>query len=172
MKTFTDSAGRSWSVALNVAAVKRVKGLLGVDLLDLLKPETEGGVPLMTRLAQDVVLRVDVIFAIVRPQAEHAGVGGVTDEQFGEALGGEAILAASEAFFEELTGFFRGMGRTELASALLKQQTVLSRAGELMQSRIDAIDLESLAGGVTLGTPSASSPASSASIPIPSPSAS
>jgi hypothetical protein len=164
MKPFIDSTGRSWQVHLNVAAVKRVKALLGIDLLDLLKTETDGDVPLMTRLAQNVVLRVDVIFAVLKPQAEQAGV---TDETFGEALGGEAILAASEAFFEELTSFFREMGRTELASALSKQKTVLAKAGELMRSRIDAIDPEQL---LCPGVPSTSSPGSLASIPIPSPS--
>ena len=35
MRTFTDNAGRTWTVAINVAAVKRVRGLIKVDLYKL-----------------------------------------------------------------------------------------------------------------------------------------
>ena len=32
MKSFTDNAGRTWMVTVNVAAIKRVRALCGVDL--------------------------------------------------------------------------------------------------------------------------------------------
>jgi hypothetical protein len=32
MRTFNDNAGRTWTIAINVAAIKRVRGLLNVDL--------------------------------------------------------------------------------------------------------------------------------------------
>ncbi|HUT59305.1 MAG TPA: hypothetical protein VNA25_15760 [Phycisphaerae bacterium] len=35
MKTFTDSAGRSWTISLTIDAAKRVKTLLEVNLLEL-----------------------------------------------------------------------------------------------------------------------------------------
>ncbi|MBU0717313.1 MAG: hypothetical protein KJ749_03615, partial [Planctomycetes bacterium] len=59
-----------------------VKGLLDVNLLEL----EAGDPPLLTRLGTDVILLCDVIFALVKPQADTSGV---TDEQFGAALGGE-----------------------------------------------------------------------------------
>ena len=34
MKTFTDTAGRVWTVQLNVDAIRRVKALAGVNLLE------------------------------------------------------------------------------------------------------------------------------------------
>ena len=34
MRTFNDNAGRTWTVAINVGAIKRVKGLLDVNLHD------------------------------------------------------------------------------------------------------------------------------------------
>jgi len=103
MKTFTDTAGRTWTLALTIDAAKRVKGLLDVNLLEL----EAGDPPLLTRIGTDVILLCDVIFALVKPQADASGV---TDEQFAAALGGETILAAQTALYEELVGFFRGLG--------------------------------------------------------------
>jgi len=37
MKTFTDNAGRVWTIAINVDAVKRVRSLLEVDLLEIVE---------------------------------------------------------------------------------------------------------------------------------------
>ena len=36
MRTFEDNAGRTWTVEVNVAALKRAKGLAGVDLMGVL----------------------------------------------------------------------------------------------------------------------------------------
>ena len=35
MRTFTDNAGRTWTIQVNVTAVKRVRGLVGIDLYKL-----------------------------------------------------------------------------------------------------------------------------------------
>ena len=35
MKTFKDNAGRTWTITINVDTVKRVRDLLGEDLLDV-----------------------------------------------------------------------------------------------------------------------------------------
>ena len=99
MKTFTDNAGRAWTLALTIGAAKRVKSLLGVNLLEL----EAGDPPLLTRRGTDVILLCDAIFALVKPQADAAGV---TDEQFAAAMGGDAILATCQtAFYEELVDF-------------------------------------------------------------------
>ena len=37
MKTFNDNAGRTWTVAINVDCIKRVKALLDVNLLDAIE---------------------------------------------------------------------------------------------------------------------------------------
>ena len=39
MKTFTDNAGRDWVIEINVASLKRVKGLTGTDLIALAVPD-------------------------------------------------------------------------------------------------------------------------------------
>ena len=157
MKTFTDTAGRTWTIALTIDAAKRVKGLLDVNLLEL----ESGDPPLLTRLGTDVILLCDVIFALVKPQAD---ANGVTDEQFGAALGGEAILAAQTALYEELVLFFQGLGRSDLAKAVDTQRRMIDLAVSRIETRIDKLDLEA-AIETTLGDSSTSWPASAASPP-------
>jgi hypothetical protein len=157
MKTFTDTAGRTWTLALTIDAAKRVKSLLDVNLLEL----EAGDPPFLTRLGTDVILLCDVIFALVKPQADAAGV---SDEQFAAALGGETILAAQTAFYGELVGFFRKLGRGDLAKAVDAQRRMIDLAVARIETRIDKLDLEAAVES-TLGEPSTSSPPSSESTP-------
>jgi hypothetical protein len=137
MRTFTDSAGRTWTLALTIDAAKRAKNLVSVNLLEL----EQGSPPLLTRLGTDVILLCDVIFALVKPQADAAGV---TDAQFGAALGGEVILAAQTAFYEELVDFFRKLGRSDLAKAVNAQRRMIDLAVQRIETRIDRLDLEAV----------------------------
>ena len=57
MKTFQDNAGRTWTVAVNVDGIRRVRSLLGVNLLDVL----DDGCKLLAQLHDDPVLLVDVL---------------------------------------------------------------------------------------------------------------
>lgn len=157
MKTFTDSAGRAWTLTLTIDAAKRVKSLLDVNLLEL----EAGDPPLLTRLGTDVILLCDTIFALVKPQADAAGV---TDEQFAAAMGGDAILAAQTAFYGELVDFFRKLGRTDLAKAVDAQRRMIDLAVARIETRIDRLDLEASIE-TTLGEPSTNSPPSLASTP-------
>ena len=157
MKTFPDTTGRTWTIALTIDAAKRVRSLLDVNLLEL----EAGDPPLLTRLGTDVILLCDVIFALVKPQADAAGV---SDEQFAAALGGETILAAQTAFYEELVDFFRKLGRGDLAKAVDAQRRIIDLAIARIETRIDRLDLEA-AVETTLGEPSMSSPPSSESTP-------
>jgi len=159
MKTFTDSTGKTWTLSLTIDAAKRVKGLLGVNLLDL----TAGEPPLLTRLGTDVILLCDVLYCMVKPQADTAGV---TDEQFGSALGGEAILAAQTAFYEELVDFFRKAGRGEVARAVETQRRLIDLTVQRIETRIEQMDIETMLDAA-LGRPSTNWPASPESTPDP-----
>ena len=177
MKTFNDSAGRTWTVSLTLDAAKRVNSLLGVNLLDLdgrtdKKPQ-EGGedrpaeLPLLTRLGTDIILLCDVIFAIIKPQADKAGV---SDEEFGAALGGEVIFAAQTAFYEELVDFFRQLGRSDLARAIDAQRRMIELTVQGIETRIDGLDIEGEVDAILAGTPgglSQNSPEPSASTTAP-----
>ena len=121
MKRFADFKGNQWNISINIGAVKRVKSLLGIDLLDI----ESGDPPLATRLATDVVLLCDVVYCLVKDQADKANI---TDAQFGEALGGSAIMDMQTAFVEELLDFFRGCGRMDRAKIIEKSAEVITLA--------------------------------------------
>ncbi len=154
MRTFTDNAGRTWTLSLSFGAVKRVRGLLDVNLLELDKGEP----PLLTRLGTDPILLVDVIFAVIKPQADGLGV---TDEQWAESMGGEAMLAAQKAFYGEVADFTRSQGRPDMAKAALAQHALLERVIAMSEERIGQIDLDELANKIS-GDSSTSLPGSSA----------
>jgi hypothetical protein len=134
MKTFKDSAGHEWTLAVTIDCVKRIRDALKVDLLDLFGGEP----PLLTRLDTDVVLLCDTIFVALKPQADAAGV---SSEQFGAALGGDAIIAARDAFWEALADFFQSLRRQEVVKAIHKQTELVTAAVKLAGQRIENIDV-------------------------------
>ncbi|MGH2271921.1 hypothetical protein ACQ9LF_08985 [Anaerohalosphaeraceae bacterium U12dextr] len=133
MKTFTDNAGKVWTLVLTIDSAKRVKSLLGINLLE---PEA-GEPPLLTRLGTDEILLCDVLYCLIKPQADALGV---TDEMFGQALGGDVILAAQNAFYDELVDFFQKRGRTDRAKAAQTQQKMINLAIERITNNLAKID--------------------------------
>ena len=160
MKTFTDNAGRTWTITVNVDAIKRVRSLLDVNLLDVVDGK------LLERIVGDPVLLCDVIYCLVKPEADAKQV---TDEDFGRAMAGDAIDHATTALLEELVDFFPGPKRRVLAKALAKLQALEARALEVAETRLDDPELEArIEAELNASMPGSSSgslPASSASIP-------
>ena len=128
MKTFTDNAGRTWTVAINVECIKRVKTLLSVNLLDAIEGK------LIEDLVSDPVLLCDVIYAVCKPEAD---TNEVSDEEFGRAMAGDAIDNATTALLEELVDFFPSGKRQVLAKALAKLKTFQTKAVETASKRLD-----------------------------------
>lgn len=159
MQGFSDSAGRAWTITINISAIKRVSDLVGVNLANLL----DGSPPLLTRLGTDVVLLCDVIFALVKPQAD---VAEVTDEDFGRSMGGDAILSANDAFWAELTAFFRQLRRTDTARAIERQAAMVQTAVAAVEQRINDLDIDGLIQK-SLGDSVGNSPESSELTPAP-----
>ncbi len=156
MKEFIDSTGKKWVLSLTIDAVKRCRDLLNVNLLE---PE-KGDPPLLTRIGTDEILFCDLLYCLCKPQLDQAGI---TDQQFGQSLGGDAILSASNAFYEEMVDFFRKRGRSDRAKAVAKQQEVIDLAVRKIERTLDILDLEKEKERI-LGNASTSSPGSSGSI--------
>ena len=133
MKTFTDNAGRSWDINVTVDAVKRVRSLLDVDLM-----EAAAG-KLIQQLADNPVLLCDVIYCIVKPQADEKEI---TDEDFGKAMAGDAIDQATTAFLEDLVNFFPSRKREMLQKVLVKLKNLEAIAAEVVNKRLDSPELE------------------------------
>jgi len=159
MKTFSDNAGRTWTVQIDVAAIKRVRSLIDVDLLDAV----DGN--LLERLVADPVLLCDVIYCLCRPQAEKSGV---TDEDFGRAMAGDALEAATGALLEELADFFPPAKRRLLKKALGKLRELEARALEVAEARLESPELKAEIEEALcrIGGSSGSLPESSASTPV------
>ncbi|MBK9128179.1 MAG: hypothetical protein IPM13_10305 [Phycisphaerales bacterium] len=159
MKTFTDNAGRTWTLAINVGAVKRVRDLLGVDLLSVFESD------LIERLYRDPVLLCDVIYTVCRPEADALGI---SDEDFGRAMAGDAIDHATQALLAEVVSFFPSpRDRANLQALLTKAQAVMDRARDKVEAAVLAIDPGRLVDQMLgpSGGSSGAAPASSASNP-------
>lgn len=167
MQTFNDNTGRTWTLTIHVDAIKRVRGLLGVDLMSAL----DGPQNLLERLVTDPVLLCDVVYALCKPEADARSI---TDEDFGRAMAGDAIDAATTALLEELVGFFPQAKRTVLRKALDKLHTLETKVLDAVTARLDSGEIDRMleaelnktslptSGG---GAASTSWPASSASTP-------
>lgn len=150
MKTFTDTAGRTWTLSLTLGTAMAVKAKLDVDLL---QPEA-GDPPLLTRLGTDEMLLGEVLCAMIEKQFESHKV---TDDDVRAAFDGQTLLAAQKAFYEELIDFFRSRGRNDRAKAVAKQMAMIEAAVTAIETRIDGIDVdETIAGAMSGELPEAS----------------
>jgi len=133
MRTFQDNQKRTWEVAINVSVVKRVRGLLALDLLGVM----EGGV--LERLVNDSCLLCDLIYVVCQDQAKAAKI---SDEDFGRAMGGDAIDCATSAVLEELADFFPSPRRGLLKKALAKIEKLEKIAVKAAVKVLDSPKLE------------------------------
>jgi len=164
MTTFSDNAGRAWDVVVHVLAVKRVRAALGVDLYRLVDDGLKG----LGELLADPVLLVDVLYVLCREAAESSGV---SDEDFGRSLAGDALERAAQAFLEALTDFFPDRrARQALRTVTRKGREMRERMLDVLGTRLEEVDAASTAA--TSSGSSGGSPASPASTPTGSPSAS
>jgi len=133
MRTFHDNAGRNWTVTLNVATLKRIRALTGIDLINIisLDEHRKPNVELLERLSEDPILLVDVLYAACKPEADSQSV---TDEQFGAAMAGDAIEHATNALLEELVSFFPDPKRKVLQKILDANR----RFGETFKRKVEA----------------------------------
>jgi len=159
VKTFSDNAGRTWTVTINVDAIKRVRGLLDLDLLSILDGK------LIERLYRDPVLLCDVVYAVCKPEADAKGV---SDEEFGRAMAGDAIEHATKTLLEELVGFSPSpRDRANLQRILETTWRVMDKARDLVEARLATVDTEQIIAQVlaTSGALSGAVPESRASTP-------
>lgn len=168
MKVFKDNAGRTWTISVTVASIKRVRDLCDVDLLDAAQSgKSNDG--LIARLATDPILLCNVVYALCQPEATAAGV---SDEQFGEAMGGDALDGATTALLEDLVAFFPNARRKVLGRALDKLRAAETRASQIAMERLDSPELDAEIERLlaTSGAPVSSLPPSPEPIQAPEPS--
>lgn len=131
MHAFPDTQGRTWTIQINVTAIKKVRALLNLDLFKLI----EDGLKPLSQLLADPVQLTDVLYCLCQEAAQALQI---SDEDFGRAMGGDALLHASEAFVEELIDFFpdartRASLKQVLAAGRTMREKILDHAGILLQ---------------------------------------
>jgi hypothetical protein len=98
MAEFVDGVGNVWHVRVDVTTIRRVRDLYGIDLAKIMSSQDE-----LSKIADDVVLLVDTLYAVVKLQADQLGVN---PEQFAHLLCGDAIEHGASALIEAIIDFF------------------------------------------------------------------
>lgn len=155
MPTFTDTLGRTFVVVIDVAAVKRVREVLQVDLVDA------AAGALFEKLASDPILLADVLRLVCRPDAEPPVP--LAPEEFTKGLSGNVFDDAGAALIRALLDFFPKAQRAAALGRLMQTlETMRNRLAEVAETM----------GRAATGNSSGDSPESLESTPVPGPSAS
>jgi hypothetical protein len=133
MRVYKDNAGRTWSISINVDAAKRLRDF-GFDLNKF----TEGDAAMINSLADDPVRMVDVLFVVVKPEADALKI---TDEDFGRSMGGDSLDAALTALMGEIIDFFPSRLRGILKAAWAKVETGRGVAFDRAMVRLEKLDI-------------------------------
>lgn len=153
---FADTAGRRWVVTISYHTLKRVKAATGVEIAKFAANKFRK----LGEMLGDIEKFIDVLFVCLEDQIRAAGL---TDEDFGRALGGDALEAAADAFVRAFADFSPSQARGPLLSLARKGReyaaTVSKRAVEALE-RIDVAKLP-----LPSINSAASSPESAASTP-------
>jgi hypothetical protein len=134
---FRDLKNRNWRLEITAYSLKAVKAATGVDLGKLVAEDTR---PLV-ELVSDPAKFVDVLFVLVKDEADRLGV---SDEDFGRGLGGDVIEAAGQAFSDAFLFFCPSRMRRVMAAGRAKAEAALDLATAKAVANIEALDPESV----------------------------
>jgi len=95
---FIDSKGESWDTRIDVSVIRRVRAEHGIDLSKIISSQEQ-----LSALNDDVVLLVDVLYAVCKPTAETRKIDA---EEFAMRLAGNAIESAVESLMLSIIDFF------------------------------------------------------------------
>lgn len=168
MHIFKDTNGKTWTIEVNVLAIKKVRAHCNINLLDVLDVE-QGGDGLLDRLAEDPVLLAEILYAICVPDQEK------TEEKenaFMAALAGDAVEQATMALLEEIADFFPKAKGALLRKVLKVARAQETKAAASLEKILQSPDLEAGLEEAMASSlqPSTKSPESSESIQTDSPS--
>jgi hypothetical protein len=130
MRTFKDKNGLDWTIDLNVGDAMRVRRAdARFDLFDCTK-EVDG-VPLPGVLFDDVPTFWELLYLLVKPQADERGINA---EAFGALMSAEALVKSQFVFFDEWRDFFRDLQQPTKAMALEKTVSLRRKQIDLMEA--------------------------------------
>lgn len=158
MATFYDHDRRPYTLSITLGGVKRVRALLGIDLLSPYEENRLVG----GKKPADLVDIIDTIYLLVSADADRHGL---TDEQWAAAMGGEQMDAAVVVFYEEWERFFRSLNRPDAAGVIQKTRELMRQAVNEATRRVQSIDPGRIVAAA-FGNTSSGLPESSEATPI------
>jgi hypothetical protein len=147
LKTFRDSEKREWNITVTVGTAKAVRDLAGVNLFDLVDPDKDDG----QKVFGDPIKLVDVLFALCKSQCESRKM---TDEDFGAAMIGDAVLGASKALVSAIIDFFPEQKKTLLTKLTTKAGQISALMLEQANQKLDAMDPAAIVAAMNAKTSS------------------
>jgi hypothetical protein len=131
---FTDREGRTWDIDINVRSISRVRGLLDVNLLELLLQDSK-----LNERLDDPVQLVDVLYVLCKDQCDAQNV---TDEHFGRSLTRDSIEDGWRAVLEGLVSFSPRGVRPAYRKALDKARTFLAVQESKLQATVETPEFD------------------------------
>lgn len=135
--TFKDLAGRSWTLSLTAASLKRLREQVSIDLKLLIKDKLAA----LVELLDDPERFVGVLWVLCESQA---ATHSISPEQFPEGFGGDTLEAAGAAFVEAIALFSPNPTRDLLRAWAKKHTEIGTRAAAMGAIRLETIDLDKL----------------------------
>ncbi|MCE9618432.1 MAG: hypothetical protein K8R92_00800 [Planctomycetes bacterium] len=131
MQSFKTSDETVWTVEVDINSLRRVKRLLGIDLLQIIDKDSN----LLQQLMHPVML-CDVLYALCKPQADSMQV---TDEKFGKLLG-NAIEPATVALIDSITDFFQNpIERENMKKVIQAMRSTREKGRMMVAENLDAV---------------------------------
>lgn len=161
---FKDSAGRVWTVRLDVDLIDRIAEETGFDLIRV----AEGDVGELAKFIGDIRTSVKVLIGLTREDADRRNV---SEQDFRKSLDADAMDAGKEAMLEAVASFSRRPKIREILRAAMESAMRMAdeNADEVI-GKLATLKADELPD-LTFGEPATSSPASSDATPDRSPTA-
>lgn len=158
-RSFTDAAGRTWSLRVSVGTLPRLRDQMAVDVAAVVEQPLD----IFVKLTTEDEFLAGVLWAIVEPEAVARGV---TAEEFADAILGPQLYDAGRVVCNAIVDFFRDpRARDAVREVFQKAWQVGTRTSQLAMARttkaIGDVDVERTAQ--TLLSSFGNAPESSAS---------
>lgn len=136
MGKFTDLRGRVWEPEVNVITIGRVRDALGINLLELLLPDST-----LAERFNDPCLLADVLYLLCKDQADKEKV---SDVEFGRALTADNLEDGWTVALEGIVSFSpRGL-RPAHRKVLEKAQAYQAAAAEKITAMVAGPEFDAM----------------------------
>lgn len=141
MKTYSNLAGRTFSITVTVKTIKMVRDQFGFDLSKIFDGQSK-----LAIIADDPFQTCELLYACSTP----CGGEKPTFDEFVEQVGGEEIENAMGAFLEAVVDFFPNQRRrTALMSLVKKSAMMADQRIETAANRIESLTLQEFSNLLT-----------------------